>query len=78
MVIGSNKNKLEDIVRDVKSFALTASKKSIKENVKESKKECLVWMMERAGKKMVITTAGPNAFGSNNIISIRNKRSGNV
>ena len=41
MIIGSNKNKLEDIVRDMKSFTSTALKKSIKENVQESRKEWL-------------------------------------
>ena len=51
MIIGSNKNKLEDIVRDMKSFTSTALKKSIKENVQESRKEWMIWMMERAGKK---------------------------
>ena len=58
MIIGSNKNKLEDIVRDMKSYTSTALKKSIKENVQESRKEWLVWIacpdssgMERAGKK---------------------------
>ena len=42
---------MEDIVRDMKSYTSTALKKSIKENVQESRKEWLVWMMERAGKK---------------------------
>ena len=51
MIIGSNKNKLEDIVRDMKSFTSTALKKAIKENVQESRKEWIMWMMERAGKK---------------------------
>ena len=51
MIIGSNKNKLEDIVRDMKSFTSTALRKCIKENVQESRKEWIIWMMERAGKK---------------------------
>jgi len=41
MIIGSNKNKLEDIVRDMKSFTSTVLRKSINENVQESRKECL-------------------------------------
>ncbi|MEO6838609.1 MAG: transposase [Ginsengibacter sp.] len=51
MIIGSNKNKLEDIVRDMKSFTSTALRKSITENIQESRKEWMIWMMERAGKK---------------------------
>jgi putative transposase len=51
MIIGSIKNKLEDIVRDMKSFTSTALRKSIKENIQESRKEWIIWMMERAGKK---------------------------
>jgi hypothetical protein len=51
MIIGSNKNKLEDIVRDMKSHTSTTLRKSIKENVQESRKEWMIWMMERAGKK---------------------------
>lgn len=51
MIIGSNKNKLEDIVRDLKSFTSTALRKSIQDNVQESRKEWIIWMMERAGKK---------------------------
>ena len=51
MIIGSNKNKLEDIVRDMKSFTSTALRKSIQENIQESRKEWIIWMMERAGKK---------------------------
>ena len=51
MIIGSNKNKLEDIVRDMKSFTSTALRKSIQESIQESRKEWIMWMMERAGKK---------------------------
>lgn len=51
MIIGSSKNKLEDIVRDMKSHTSTALRKAIRENVQESRKEWVVWMMERAGKK---------------------------
>ena len=47
MIIGSNK-KLEDIVRDMKSYTSTALRKAIKENVHERRKEWMIWMMERA------------------------------
>ena len=39
MIIGSKKNKLEDIVRDMKSHTSTTLKKSIKDNPQESRKE---------------------------------------
>ena len=51
MIIGSKTNKLEDIVRDTKSHTSNTLKTSIKENPLESRKEWIVWMMERAGKK---------------------------
>ncbi len=51
MIIGSNKNKLEDIVRDTKSYTSTALKNAIKEHPHESRKEWMLWLMERAGKK---------------------------
>ena len=51
MIIGSKKNKLEDIIRDMKSHTSNTLKMSIKENPLESRKEWIVWMMERAGKK---------------------------
>ena len=51
MIIGSKSNKLEDIVRDMKSHTSTTLKKIIRENSQESRKEWMLWMMERAGKK---------------------------
>ncbi|MEO8853620.1 MAG: hypothetical protein ABI359_07570 [Ginsengibacter sp.] len=58
MIIGSNKNKLEDIVRDIKSFTSTGLRKSITENIEESRKEWMIWIacpdfsgFERTGKK---------------------------
>ena len=51
LIIGSKKNKLEDIVRDTKSFTSTKMKSSIKEHPQESRKEWMLWLMERAGKK---------------------------
>lgn len=51
MIIGSDKNKLEDIVRDTKSYTSTALKNAIKEHPHESRKEWMLWLMERAGKK---------------------------
>ena len=51
MIIGRKKNQLEDIVRDTKSYTSNTLKTSIKENPLESRKEWIVWLMERAGKK---------------------------
>jgi REP element-mobilizing transposase RayT len=58
MIIGSNKNKMEDIVRDMKSHTSTMLKNAIKDNAQESRKEWIIWIaspdssgMERAGKK---------------------------
>ncbi|MBS1914698.1 MAG: transposase [Bacteroidetes bacterium] len=51
MIIGSNKNKPEDIVRDMKSYTSSQLRKAITEHAGESRKEWMVWMMERAGKK---------------------------
>jgi len=51
MIVGSNKNKLEDIVRDMKSHTSSAIRKALNNNPQESRKEWLIWMFERAGKK---------------------------
>ena len=50
MIIGSSKNKLEDIVRDMKKHTSLELKAAIKSNVSESRKEWIIWMMERGGK----------------------------
>jgi len=51
MIIGSKKDKLEDIVRDMKKHTSLTLKACIKNNNFESRKEWIMWMMERAGKK---------------------------
>ncbi len=51
MITGSSKDKLEDIVRDMKKHTSTALKAAIKNNVVESRKEWMMWIMERAGRK---------------------------
>ncbi len=50
-IIGSKKDKLEDIVRDMKKHTSLTLKEHIKTNNSESRKEWMVWMFERAGKK---------------------------
>lgn len=42
---------LSDIIRDYKSFTSTSLKKAIKGNSQESRREWLMWMFERAGKR---------------------------
>ncbi|MDQ2864297.1 MAG: hypothetical protein M3R50_11750 [Bacteroidota bacterium] len=51
IIIGSNKDKLEDIVRDMKKHTSSTLKVAIKNNNSESRKEWMIWMFERAGKK---------------------------
>ncbi|MEO6328074.1 MAG: transposase [Ginsengibacter sp.] len=51
MIISSTKKKPEEIVRDMKSHTSTAMKEQIKNYVGESRREWMLWMMERAGKK---------------------------
>ncbi len=53
MIICSNRNKLGDIVRDMKSFTSTKLREAIINHPQESRKEWMNWMMERAGKKNV-------------------------
>ena len=51
LIISSNESKLEDIMRDLKSHTSRELKKAIKQNPVESRKEWMIWLMERAGKK---------------------------
>ena len=51
MIIGNKQDKLEDIVRDMKKHTSSELKTAIKKHPQESRKEWIIWMMERAGKK---------------------------
>ena len=51
MIIGSHQDKLQDIVRDMKKHTSSELKKAIENNKQESRKEWMLWMMERAGKR---------------------------
>ena len=52
MIIGSDgKMNLDKIVGEMKSYTSTRFKTLKKENPQESRKEWLIWMFERAGKK---------------------------
>ena len=51
MIIGTKQEKMQDIVRDMKKYSSKEIIKTIKENPVESRKEWILWMFERAGKK---------------------------
>ena len=51
LIIGSNKNKPEDIVRDTKSHTSTQLRKAITENMSESRSDWMLRMMNAAGLK---------------------------
>ena len=51
MIIGSQKDKPENIVRDMKSFTSTQIRKAITNNPQESRKEWMLEMMYKAGDK---------------------------
>jgi putative transposase len=51
LIIGTSDKKIEDIIRDLKSFTSNTLRKSITEHLQESRKEWMLWMMKRAGIK---------------------------
>lgn len=51
MIIGTEDEKLQDIMRDLKGFSARKIPKAIEENQQESRKEWMLWMMRRAGNK---------------------------
>jgi REP element-mobilizing transposase RayT len=51
MIIGSNKNKLEDIIRDMKRHTSTKMRDVIKDSPIESRKDWLLKMMEYEGRR---------------------------
>ncbi len=51
MIIGTSDKNLDEIVGAMKSYTSTQLKKVIKDHPQESRKEWMIWMMERAGKK---------------------------
>jgi putative transposase len=51
MIIGTHGDKMEDIMRDFKTFTSRSLKEAITNNPQESRKEWMLWMMEKAGKK---------------------------
>ncbi len=51
MIVGTTGKKLDEIVGEMKSYTSTQFKKNIKDHLHESRKEWMIWMFERAGKK---------------------------
>ena len=51
MIIATDDEGLQNIMRDLKSYTSKQLLSSISENQQESRKEWMLWMFERAGKK---------------------------
>jgi putative transposase len=51
LIIGTHQQKMEDILRDFKSYTSGQLKKAIAGNIQESRREWMLWMMQRAGRK---------------------------
>lgn len=51
LITGTHGGKLEDLMRDMKKHTSIKLKKAIQQNKWESRKEWILWMMERAGQK---------------------------
>jgi REP element-mobilizing transposase RayT len=51
LIIGTDNELMEGILRDFKSFTSRKLKEAIKNNIQESRKEWILWMLKRAGKK---------------------------
>ena len=52
LIVGTKgQQKIEDIVRDLKRHTSKTILKTISENPQESRKEWMLWMFERAGKR---------------------------
>ncbi len=51
LIIGTNDSPMQNIIRDLKRYTSETLHHAIRENNIESRREWLLWMMERAGKK---------------------------
>lgn len=51
LIIGSDKEPMPNIVRDLKKYSSKAIINEVTQNPRESRKEWLLWMFERAGKR---------------------------
>ena len=51
LIIGTKENPLQNIMRDLKRHTAEELHKSLRNNYGESRREWILWMMERAAKK---------------------------
>lgn len=51
LVFRAKENNPGDVIRDLKTYTSKKVQKEIEENVQESRKEWMLWMMKRAGEK---------------------------
>ena len=51
LIIGTKGDAMQDIIRDLKKHTSKQLIKSITENQQESRREWMLWMFERAGKR---------------------------
>ncbi|MEX0966185.1 MAG: transposase [Bacteroidia bacterium] len=51
LIISTESNPMEDIMRDIKSFTSRKLREQIADHPQERRKEWLIWMMKRAGRK---------------------------
>ncbi|MDR9366003.1 MAG: transposase [Balneolaceae bacterium] len=51
LIMSTEKDPMQNILRDLKSFTSRQLKEEIQKNPQESRKEWLIWMMKRAGIK---------------------------
>jgi len=50
MIVGSEQNKLSDIIRDFKKFTSTKIVQAISDNERESRKRWLLWLLKKEDK----------------------------
>ena len=51
MIIGTTKNNMQDIMRDMKRHTSQQLRIAIQNHPEESRREWILWMMQRAGKR---------------------------
>lgn len=51
MIIGTEKNNMEDVVRDIKRHTATVLRKCIEDNPRESRRDWMLKLMKNAGKE---------------------------
>jgi len=72
MIIGSQNRALDKIVGEMKSFTSRSLRKAIAEHPGESRREWMVWLMEKAGMKNSINNEWQLWQQHNNPIEILN------